>query len=292
VLATTLVLAVAIGVLLGLLGGGGSILTVPLLVYVASQDPKTAIATSLVVVGATAAIGAIGHARAGRVQWRTALLFGSAGMVGAYAGGRAAAHVPGSWLLIGFALLMAATAVAMLRGRPPATPAAVSGPRTGHILVEGLLVGMVTGMVGAGGGFLIVPALVLLGGLPMPTAVGTSLVVIAMKSGAGVLGYLASTPVDWVLAGTVTAAATVGIVIGGTLVGRMPDATLRRGFGLLVALAAAVMLGREALVLLPAGTAAAPVSVTAVTAVLVVLLFAICRPCRFWRPGADRPAHA
>ena len=109
-------LAVFVGISLGLLGGGGSILTLPLLVYVAGMETKEAIATSLLVVGVTSAVAAISHARAGRVQWRTGLLFGAAGMVGAYAGGRLAEFVPGGFLLGGFALMMIATAVAMLRG--------------------------------------------------------------------------------------------------------------------------------------------------------------------------------
>jgi uncharacterized protein len=295
VLAVALVGAVGIGILLGLLGGGGSILTVPLLVYVAGQDPKAAIAASLVVVGTTAAVGAVGHARAGRVQWRTALLFGAAGMIGAYGGGRAAAFVPGRWLLVAFGLIMAATAVAMLRqGRPvDGQPGSGTRARTGRILLDGLAVGGITGMVGAGGGFLIVPALVLLGGLPMATAVGTSLVVIAMKSAAGVLGYLASTSIDWGLTGAITAAAVVGILVGNVLVRRVPDAALRRGFGWLVAASAVTMLGHEVLTLVGGSAATHLVTAIALGGILsVLLLFASCPPCRTWRPHPDRPAHA
>ena len=116
-IALTIALAVLVGISLGLLGGGGSILTVPLLAYVAGMDAKQAIATSLLVVGVTSAVGAISHARAGRVQWRTGLVFGVAGMAGAYAGGLLARFIPGTVLLIGFAVIMIATAVAMLRGR-------------------------------------------------------------------------------------------------------------------------------------------------------------------------------
>jgi uncharacterized protein len=246
VLVATLVLALLIGVALGLLGGGGSILAVPVLVYVAQQDAKAAIAMSLLVVGVTSAAGAISHARAGRVQWRTAAIFGAAGMVGAYGGGRLAAFIPGTWLLVAFALMMAVTAVAMLRGRDTPTPrdgrAALPVLR---IVVDGLVVGVVTGLVGAGGGFLIVPALVLLGGLPMATAVGTSLVIIAMKSGAGLLGYLASTSIDWSLAAAVTAAAVVGSVVAGRFAGRVPEQRLRRAFGWFVAVMAVGVLVQE-----------------------------------------------
>ena len=173
-IALTIVLAVFVGVSLGLLGGGGSILTVPLLAYVAGLEAKQAIATSLLVVGVTSAVGAFSHARAGRVQWRTGLVFGAAGMAGAYAGGLLARFIPGTVLLIGFAVIMIATAVAMLRGRRDIS--AVDAPRSlplFKIILEGLIVGLVTGLVGAGGGFLVVPALALLGGLPMPVAVGT-----------------------------------------------------------------------------------------------------------------------
>ncbi|MEX0835590.1 MAG: sulfite exporter TauE/SafE family protein, partial [Nitriliruptor sp.] len=121
-LVATLALALLIGVALGLLGGGGSILAVPVLVYVAGQDPKAAIAMSLLVVGVTSAAGAVSHARAGRVQWRTAAVFGAAGMVGAYGGGRLAEFIPGTWLLIAFAVMMVVTAVAMLRGRRSPAP--------------------------------------------------------------------------------------------------------------------------------------------------------------------------
>ncbi|HSK25094.1 MAG TPA: sulfite exporter TauE/SafE family protein [Egicoccus sp.] len=244
-IALTLALAVVVGVSLGLLGGGGSILTVPLLVYVAGQDPKVAIATSLLVVGVTSAAGALTHARAGRVQWRTGLIFGTAGMVGAYGGGRLAEYIPGTWLLLAFATIMAVTAVAMLRGRDEPTRDPDHQMRVGRIVLDGIVVGAVTGLVGAGGGFLVVPALALLGGLPMSIAVGTSLVVIAMKSGAGLLGYLASTSIDWALAGGVTAMAVIGSIIGGRLADRVPEDRLRKGFGWFVAVMAVVMLVQE-----------------------------------------------
>lgn len=246
-LALTLVLALVVGVVLGLLGGGGSILTVPLLVYVAGMEAKEAIATSLLVVGVTSAVGAISHARAGRVQWRTGLIFGAAGMVGAYGGGRIAEFIPGQWLLIGFALMMVATSLAMLRGRRNVDPAAAPTqlPLV-RVVLDGLVVGLVTGIVGAGGGFLVVPALALLGGLPMPVAVGTSLVVIAMKSLAGLAGYLASVSISWPLAAAVTAAAVLGAVIGGPLAGRIPPQSLRRLFGWFVLVMAVVVGTQEA----------------------------------------------
>ncbi|MEW5812913.1 MAG: sulfite exporter TauE/SafE family protein [Actinomycetota bacterium] len=257
-IALAIALAVLVGVTLGLLGGGGSILTVPLLAYVAGMDAKQAIATSLLVVGATSAVGAISHARGGRVQWRTGLLFGAAGMAGAYAGGLLARFIPGRLLLIGFAVIMIATAVAMLRGRrnidPTAAPRSIPIPK---VIAEGLVVGLVTGLVGAGGGFLVVPALALLGGLPMPVAVGTSLVVIAMKSFAGLAGYLSSVQIDWTLAAAVTAAALVGGLIGARLTAFVDPDALRKAFGWFVLAMSSVILWQEVHPAVGAGAAAA-----------------------------------
>lgn len=244
----TLALAVVVGIALGLFGGGGSILTVPLLVYVAGLDTKPAIATSLVVVGATAIGALVQHARAGRVQWRTGLLFGSTAMVGAYLGGLLGPRVPDVVLLVGFALMMLATSIAMIRGRK----AQPSDEEHAHapvllVVVEGVVVGLVTGIVGAGGGFLVVPALVLLGGLPMATAVGTSLLVIAMKSFAALAGYLTAVQIDWGLAAAVTAMALVGSVIGGWLAGRIHPDRLRKGFGIFVLAMAIFVLAQTGL---------------------------------------------
>ena len=218
-IAVTIALAVLVGVSLGLLGGGGSILTVPLLAYVGGMEAKQAIATSLLVVGVTSAIAAISHARPGRVRWRIAMLFGLAAMAGAYAGGLVARFIPGTVLLVGFAVIMIAAGLAMLRGRKETTGAHGDQPLpVVQIVVLGVAVGMISGLVGAGGGFLLVPALALLAGVPMPVAVGTSLVIISMQSFAGFAGHLASEQIDWRLAGFVTAAAVVGALIGGRLV--------------------------------------------------------------------------
>jgi hypothetical protein len=240
-----LVLAVLVGVTLGLLGGGGSILLVPLLVYVGGLGAKEAIATSLLVVLVTSAVAAVPHARAGRVRWRTAGPFGAAGMAGAYLGGRVGSLLDGTWLLVGFAVMMLVTAVMMLRGRRTDLPADHTAP-TWRVLLDGIVVGLVTGIVGAGGGFLVVPALVLLGGLPMPVAVGTSLAVIAMKSAAGLAGYLSAVDLDWSSALTVAVAAASGAVLGARLVDRVPSARLRRVFGWFVVVMSFVVLAQEA----------------------------------------------
>ncbi|BAU85354.1 integral membrane protein [Streptomyces laurentii] len=245
----TFVLAasVLIGVSLGILGGGGSILTVPILVYLAGQESKEAIATSLFVVGVTSLFGLITHARAGRVRWRTGLIFGGVSMIGAYGGGRLAEYIPGTVLLIAFALMMLATAVAMLRKsrkERPAKPAHAELP-VAHMVVEGLLVGAITGLVGSGGGFLVVPALALLGGLPMSVAVGTSLLVIAMKSFSGLAGHLAGVQIDWNLALAVTGAAIVGSLIGSRFAGRIPQDTLRKAFGWFVVVMGVFVLSQQ-----------------------------------------------
>ncbi|MFG1778067.1 sulfite exporter TauE/SafE family protein [Micromonospora sp. NPDC049048] len=265
-LALTVALAVLIGVSLGLLGGGGSILAVPLLVYVADLPAREAIATSLLVVGVTSVVGALPHARAGRVRWRTGLLFGAAGMAGAYAGGRLAAYVPAAVLLAGFAVMMLATATAMLRGRRTGPGRQRRELPMARVLLDGVLVGLVTGLVGAGGGFLVVPALALLGGLPMPVAVGTSLVVIAMKSFAGLAGYLSTVDIDPGLATAVTAAAVVGSLAGGRLAGRVPEAVLRAAFGWFVAAMGVFVLAQQ----LPEQLRTAPLPWTVATATVVV----------------------
>lgn len=260
--AVAAVLAVVIGMAVGVLGGGGSILTTPLLVYMLGFGPKQAIAASLFVVGVTSIFGLIGHARAGRVVWRTGLLFGFAGMIGAFLGGQVGQHLPGALLLGAFSIMMGVTAVAMIRGR-----AAVKGD--GHakkgeglplfrILLDGFIVGLVTGLVGAGGGFLVVPALALLGGLAMPRAVATSLLVVSMKSFSGLAGYLLQfggpeglvhlnphTKINWSVTLIITAAAIVGALVGSRVVGKIHPDKLRKGFGYFVLVMAAFILSQQ-----------------------------------------------
>ncbi|MER7535667.1 sulfite exporter TauE/SafE family protein [Streptomyces sp. NPDC097704] len=247
---TALVVAASllVGLSLGALGGGGSILTVPILIYLAGQDTKEAITTSLFVVGVTSLAALVPHARARRVRWRTGLLFGGFSMAGAYGGGRVAEYVPGTALLVAFALMMLATAVAMLRkprrGREAAPRVHAELP-VRQIAAEGLAVGAVTGLVGSGGGFLVVPALALLGGLPMGMAVGTSLLVIGMNSFAGLAGHLSGVGIDWGLALTVTAAAVVGSLVGGRLAGRIPQDALRTAFGWFVVVMGVFVLSQQ-----------------------------------------------
>ena len=230
------VLAAFIGLSLGLLGGGGSILTVPIFVYVLGFGAKEAIAMSLAVVGATSLFGALSHWRAGNVNLRVALIFGVVAMAGTYLGARLAVYFSGAAQLTLFAVVMLVAAVFMFRkGKPDAGETVAGGAQVKDmpialIVIEGVAVGVLTGLVGVGGGFLIVPALVLLGGLPMKQAVGTSLLVIAMKSAAGFYGYLGQVEVQWAFMGVFTAVAIVGIVAGTYLVRFVSQAQLKRAF--------------------------------------------------------------
>ena len=250
-------LAALMGLVLGTLGGGGSILTVPILVYVAGYDPKEAIGMSLAVVGVTSAVGAIGHRHLGNVRLRRAAIFAAAGVVGTLAGTRLATLVTGTVQLALFAVVMLLAAGFMLRGsREPAGTgtATAAGPPRRHFLLtalDGLVIGVLTGLVGVGGGFLIVPALVVLGRLPMRHAVGTSLAVIAINALAGFVGYLDQITVDWGFMAGFTACAVAGILAGSRLAGRLPARTLRRAFAIFLLLMGSFMLYRNRAVFLP-----------------------------------------
>jgi uncharacterized membrane protein YfcA len=243
-----LALAALVGLSLGLLGGGGSILTVPIFVYVLGFGAKEAIAMSLAVVGTTSLFGVAGHWRAGNVNPRVALFFGAVTMVGAFLGSRLAVFLTDATQLTLFALVMLAASVLMFRGRREragdggaATPAR---DLRQHLLLTlaGLAVGVLTGVVGVGGGFMIVPALVLLARVPMKEAVGTSLLVIALNGASGFAGYLGQVEVAWALMGTFTAIAVAGILIGTRLVRYVPQEVLRRAFAIfLVAMGALVL---------------------------------------------------
>ncbi len=270
----TLALSVLIGLSLGLLGGGGSILTVPILVYAAGLDPKDGIATSLLVVGATSVSAMLFHARSGRVAWRVGSLFGVASMIGAYGGGRLAHVLPAKLLLAGFTLMMFVTALAMMRRRRDGRAAEVTalrGAAFARAAAIGVAIGLLTGIIGAGGGFVIVPALVLLSGLPMRTAVGTSLLVIAMNSFAGFAGTLSHATIHWSLALAVTAASVVGSLVGAALAGRVKPESLRSGFAWFV-LAMAMFMAVKQLPPSVTGVLAANVPLVALAAVVGSLM--------------------
>ena len=212
-----IVLSTLVGVSLGLLGGGGSILAVPLLVYVARLDVHVAIGMSLAVVGATALGGAIVHARAGRVDLKAALAFGVAGMIAAPLGAQASHAVAHRVLLLLFATLMIVVGGLMLRGRRAGSTVVPHPPRRLAIVGAGLGVGLLTGFLGVGGGFLIVPALTLLAGLPIHTAVGTSLLVINLNAAAGLAGHLRQGGIPLGLTAAFTVASLLGAFVGGRL---------------------------------------------------------------------------
>ena len=259
------ILAGAIGILLGLLGGGGSILTLPMLVYVLKIDPKEAIASSLFVVGTTSFVGAVAHARAGRVVWRVGALFGVAGMAGAYGGGRLAHAIPATILLVLFGAMMLLTSVAMLRSRRPTEPRELAVAKA---IVLGVLVGGLSGLVGAGGGFLVVPALSILGGLPMPRAVATSLLVIALQSFSGFMGHVAHVSLHWPWLGLVTSVCIAGSLLGARLAKHANPDTLRKAFGWLVLAMGVFLIGMQ----LPKGLAR---DVGTPSAMLMVIAFAV-----------------
>lgn len=242
--------ALAIGLSLGMLGSGGSVLTVPVLVYLVGQDEKVAIAGSLFVVGSIALAGSLSYLRHRMVEWRSVALFGVPGMAGTWLGALLAAWIPGAVQLLMFAAVMALAGVMMLRP-PPLGVAARPARRPLAIAADGLAVGIVTGLVGVGGGFLIVPALVLLGGLPVHRAVATSLVIIAAKSYTGFAKYLEvlaaqDLGLDWQVLGVVTALGVLGSLAGARVGRRLPQAALRQGFAILVLLMAMLIALRTA----------------------------------------------
>jgi uncharacterized protein len=258
VLVVGYLLAAVVGLSLGLMGGGGSILTVPIFVYVLGYDPKLAIAMSLPVIGVTSLAGVIGHWKAGNVNVRAALSFGAIAIVGAFAGARMAAHVSGQIQLTLLAVVMLAAASMMLRSsrQPPMTETADSAARPiaiGVLIPIALGVGVLTGLVGVGGGFLVVPALVLLANAPMRQAVGTSLLVIAINSFAGFAGYIGQVQMPWGFMAGFTATAVAGIVAGTYLVRFIAPGVLRQAFAVfLIVMGSLVLYKNRAVFLAPA----------------------------------------
>jgi len=240
---TGVVLGFAIGFSLGLLGGGGSILTVPVFVYILGFGAKDSIAMSLVVVGTTSLVGAVGHWRKGHVSVRVASIFGGVAIFGTYLGTRLATRLSGAEQLAIFAAIMLVAAGFMLRGRQAdaGSRAAQTSPPLVFTAIQGLIVGSLTGLAGVGGGFLIVPALVW-GGLSMRDAVGTALLVIAMNCVMGFYGYLGQAKVAWLSVALVTAGAMPGIATGTYAMRFVSEHALRRGFAVLLIGVAVYML--------------------------------------------------
>lgn len=248
-------LAIAIGISLGLLGGGGSVLALPVLVYVMGIDPKPAIAMTLVIVGSVSAIGVIPHARRGNLNLKKGVIFGSATVIGAYLGARIATlpAVTSAFQMLLFALSMLLAAGLMIyrTSRSPSEIEDFDSPLYNPpacrycwlwLLTEGIAVGILTGLIGVGGGFAIVPALVLLGKVPMRQAIATSLFIIACNSLAGIAGYWGKVDIDWAVAISFTFLAALGSLIGSHWSHFVPVRQLQKGFGyFLLAVAAFVL---------------------------------------------------
>ena len=237
----TIFLALVVGVTLGLFGGGGAALTVPIFVYVIGVPAKSAVPMSFVVVGIAAAIGAAHRWRAGHLEPRVGLGYGVAAVTGAFAGARIGARMPARMQLSLFGIAIIAAALSMLRSASRAEGSRRKLP-FGVAAGTFALIGAFTGMVGVGGGFLFVPALVVLVGVPMIEATGLSLMVIAMNATAALGGYLGQVAIDWPLALLFTGFVACGMLPAGAMAHRVPVAVLKRAFaGMLVAVGGLVL---------------------------------------------------
>jgi uncharacterized membrane protein YfcA len=248
-IAVAMALGAAIGVLLGLLGGGGSILAVPALVYVLGLGIGQAIPTSLIVIGIASAVGVLPKVWAHQVQWRLAGIFATAGIPATFVGAAVGRHLPQSVVLIGFAVVMIAAGVRMLLDSADTGTACRVGneginwrrcaPRS---IPAGFLVGLLTGLFGVGGGFLIIPALVLMLGVEMPIAIGTSLLIIVANSAAGVISHLSGVGINWSITAAFVGTAIAGSLMAGHLGTTVDTRKLQHWFAYLVFAVAAYVL--------------------------------------------------
>lgn len=249
--------SVCIGIVLGVLGGGGSILSIPILVYLFHLDAVTASAYSLFIVGMTSLVGAIPKYREQLINLRTGLLFGIPSIISIFSTRKwvvpaipeimsaGSIDITKRFLLLGiFSILMILASISMIR-KSEFIVQDLEHPRKGLVILEGLLIGFLTGLVGAGGGFLIIPALVLLTGLPFKTAVGTSLLIIAINSLLGFAGDVLNYEIDWAFLFIITALAITGIFIGNYLSGKISGIKLRQSFGWFVLISGIYILVRE-----------------------------------------------
>lgn len=255
--------AVVIGVSLGLIGGGGSILTVPVLVYILGIDPVLATAYSLFVVGSTSLVGSFTYMKKELVDYQTALVFAFPSFIAVFLTRKfLVPAIPehlfdlGSLeltknigIMVFFAIIMFAASISMIRGNGKKDVAEGSEVKFNIplIAIEGVVVGTITGIVGAGGGFLIIPALVLLAKLPMKKAVGTSLLIIAAKSLIGFLGDVSNQVIDWKMLLIFTALSIGGIFIGSSLSKKINEEVLKRGFGWFIMIMALYIISKELL---------------------------------------------
>lgn len=247
-----------IGVSLGLIGGGGSILTVPVLVYLFTISPTLAISYSLFIVGITSLVGAYNNYRKGLVNFKTVLLFGSSSITTVFVARKfIIPFLPDVFFHIGtfevthalfvmvmFSILMLAASISMIRNKKvEKEPQKTSSPV--RLLVYGVLIGLVTGFLGAGGGFLLIPALVILMKLPMKEAIGTSLLIIALNSLIGFIGDIGRHPIDWMLISIISAIAIAGIFVGGHFNQQVNSEKLKKGFGWFVLVMGMYILVKE-----------------------------------------------
>jgi hypothetical protein len=242
------------GIVLGLFGSGGSIIAMPALMYLLDVEAKSAIAMSMGIVAVTATVSGWDNWRRGNVDLKVAAMFGFFGVIGTYGGARLGVYTPVQVQLTLFALVMYAAAWKMLQikkqpvsqlataGGPPLSEDEVISAHMGHIAAHGVGVGVLTGLVGVGGGFLIVPALVLLSGIPMKIAIGTSLVIVAAKSYSGFAGYVSAVPVDWSTMASFTAVTVAGSFVGTRVAHRFSQETLKRSFGVFLVFVASYIL--------------------------------------------------
>lgn len=263
----TVAVGLAVGLLMGVLGGGGGVLTVPILVFLLGETPQQATTSSLVIVGVTALIGAASRWTSGGVRWRTGLAFGLPGIPAAYLGTAVNQRLDPALLLLAFAALVLVVAVALLAGTrrtpdstqstPTATgsgvatkvrPSAVSTVLT--VVPSALVIGFLTGLLGVGGGFLVVPALVIVLRMPMTWAVGTSLLVIAINSGASLVARAGVAEFDWSVIVPFTLAAVLATTFGRRVADRFSGDTLTRVFAALL-IAVAGLVSAQSLLSLP-----------------------------------------
>lgn len=257
--------AIIIGISLGLIGGGGSILTVPVLVYILGIDPVLATAYSLFVVGSTSLVGSFTYMRKQLVDYKTALVFAIPSFIAVFLTRKfIVPALPDPLLVFGdieitksigimifFALIMLAASFSMIKGNGKGNSDEESKVQFNIplIAVEGVVVGLITGIVGAGGGFLIIPALVLLAKLPMKMAVGTSLLIIAAKSLIGFLGDVSNQIIDWKMLLIFTGLSIIGIFIGSSLSKKINEQALKKGFGWFVLVMGIYIIGKEMMAL-------------------------------------------
>ena len=252
-----LFLSAVIGLIVGLLGAGGSIMTIPLFVYVQGMPAAEAIASSLLVVAMASTFALIRHGWRGLIQWRIGFIFGISGIVSSFFGGQIGSHLPEGLLLFAFSLMMATSGIAMIRQRNSSAVDQESKPKTYRLLLDGAFVGFVTGIVGAGGGFMVVPALVLFGGLAIKEAIATSLLVVIMKcfgafagfvlkfGGGSIVSLNEKISLDFRVIMYSILGASIGSVIGSLYSSKVKAEKLSIAFGWFVIIVAIIIFGEN-----------------------------------------------